>query len=280
MVWGWVLLGVAIGGGAMVVLGRGYYQRTLQRAASLEAQARQSERLAFVGALASGLAHEVRNPLSTLRLNLQLLAEDLENPGSVPAPRMRSRVQVLRREVERLNDVLNDYLRFTRQRQLEREPANLNDVLDELLEFVRPEGLRRNVEIRHQFAPDVPRAALDVNLLKQALLNLIVNSFEAMPEGGELIVQTETDGATVTVRLTDTGCGIPPDEVDKVFRVYYSTKQTGTGLGLPTARRIVQEHGGALHLSSQPNRGTQVAITLPVEPEADDEQGPPIGLTD
>ncbi|MCK4300137.1 MAG: two-component sensor histidine kinase, partial [Planctomycetes bacterium] len=252
----------------------------LQRAASLEGQARQSERLAFVGALASGLAHEVRNPLSTLRLNLQLLAEDLENPDSVPAPRMRSRVQVLRREVERLNDVLNDYLRFARQRQLEREPANLNDVLDELLEFVRPEGLRRNVEIRHQFAPDVPRAALDVNLLKQALLNLIVNSFEAMPEGGELIVQTETDGATVTVRLTDTGCGIPPDEVDKVFRVYYSTKQTGTGLGLPTARRIVQEHGGALHLSSQPNRGTQVAITLPVEPEADDEQGPPIALTD
>ena len=150
--WAWVLLGVAIGGGSMVVLARGYYQRTLQRAASLEARARQSQRLAFVGALASGLAHEVRNPLSTLRLNLQLLAEDLENPDSVPAPRMQSRVQVLRREVERLNDVLNDYLRFARQRQLERDPANLNDVLDELLEFVRPEGLRRNVEIRYQFA--------------------------------------------------------------------------------------------------------------------------------
>jgi len=259
----------------MVLLARWYHQRTLQRAADLETRARESERLAFVGALASGLAHEVKNPLSTLRLNLQLLAEDLENPEGVPAPRMRGRVQALRREVERLNDVLNDYLRFARQRQLQREPANLNDVLDELLEFVRPEALRRKVDIRYQFAPDVPVTLLDVNLLKQALLNLIVNSFEAMPEGGELIVQTETDGATVTAKITDTGCGIPPGEVDKVFRVYYSTKQTGTGLGLPTARRILQEHGGALHLTSQPKHGSQVTIVLPVEEAAKDSPGAP-----
>jgi signal transduction histidine kinase len=220
--------------------------------------------LAFAAALATGLAHEVKNPLSTLRLNLQLLEEDLQGPQVIPTSRFRNRVEVLHREVERLNDVLNDYLRFARERHLDREPANLNDVLDELLEFVRPEAVRRHVELRYQFAPDPPSSLLDVNLLKQAFLNLIINAFEAMPQGGDLIVQTDSDGRSLTARITDTGTGIPSEELGKVFRVYYSTKPGGTGLGLPTARRIIQEHGGSVTLTSEVGRGTQALITLPV----------------
>jgi len=273
-VWFWLLLGVAVGAGLTMLMAHWHQRRTRRRAVALEARARQSERLAFAGALASGLAHELKNPLSTLRLNLQLLAEDLTRADGAPPSRMQGRVEVLSREIERLNDVLNDYLRFARQRRLDRAPADLNNVLDELLEFIRPEAVRRNVEVRHQFAADLPLTLLDVNLLKQALLNLIVNAFEAMPDGGELIVQTETDGSTITARFTDTGCGVPADEVDNIFRVYYSTKQTGTGLGLPTARRIVQEHGGSLHLSSEPGRGTQVTIELPVEAVADGDREP------
>jgi signal transduction histidine kinase len=166
--------------------------------------------------------------------------------------------------VERLNDVLNDYLRFARERRLDREPTDLNDVLDELLEFVRPEALRRHVELRHQFVGDPPRSLLDANLLKQAFLNLIINAFEAMPRGGDLIVETDSDGRSLTARITDTGTGIPAGELDKVFRVYYSTKPGGTGLGLPTARRIIQEHGGSLTLTSEVGRGTQALVTLPV----------------
>lgn len=263
--WVWLLLGGAVGAASAAALARYHRRRTGGRAAELEARTREAERLAFVGALASGLAHEVKNPLSTLRLNLQLLEEDLAGPQQVPTARMRRRVEVLRREVERLNQVLDDYLRFAREHQLDREPADLNEVLDELLEFVRPEALRRNVHLRQQLAPEMPPMMLDVTLLKQALLNLIVNAFEAMPGGGELIVQTELEGPTAVARITDTGTGIPPEELDKVFRVYYSTKQTGTGLGLPTARRIVQEHGGRLELTSEPGRGTQVVLRLPVE---------------
>ena len=260
----WFLLGIVVGGVAMVPLGLWYSRRTLKRAAELEARARESERLAFVGALASGLAHEVKNPLSTLRLNLQLLEEDLATGEGAGIGTMRSRARVLRQEAERLNEVLNDYLRFARRRQLQLKPTNLNDVLDELLEFVRPEAISRHVQLHHHLEPTVPTALLDVNLMKQALLNTIVNAFEAMPEGGELIVQTTTDGSTITTTLTDTGEGIPSEELDNVFRVYYSTKKTGTGLGLPTARRIVQEHGGDLVLQSEAGRGTRVIIELPV----------------
>ncbi len=260
----WFLLGMVAGGALLVPLALWYCRRSLRRGSALEARAREAERLAFVGALASGLAHEVKNPLSTLRLNLQLLEEDLpagEDPGG---GRTRSRLRVLRQETDRLNEVLNDYLRFARRRQLHTRPVNLNDVLDELLEFVRPEAVRRSVELRHHFDPELPVTLLDVNLIKQALLNVIVNAFEAMPEGGELIVQTAVDGPTVTATVTDTGGGIAEEELDRVFRVYYSTKETGTGLGLPTARRIVQEHEGSLELESEPGRGTRVSIALPV----------------
>lgn len=280
--WVWFLVGAAVGAVSAVLVIRFHHRRAAARTAELEARTREAERLAFVGALASGLAHEVKNPLSTLRLNLQLLEEDLTEPQQVPASRMRARVQVLRREVERLNQVLEDYLRFARQHQLDREPTDLNQVVDELLEFVRPEALRRNVHIRQQFTPALPTMMLDETLLKQALLNLIVNAFEAMPEGGELIVQTELEDSTAVIRITDTGVGIPPEELDKVFRVYYSTKETGTGLGLPTARRIVQEHGGRLELTSEPGRGTQVVVRLPIEEptsgeQADSAQGASVG---
>lgn len=266
--WGWLLASALTGGGVTLLLTWWHRRRSAVQAALQQDRTREAEQLAFAAALASGLAHEVRNPLSTLRLNLQLLEEDLKGPQVVPTSRFRTRVEVLHREVERLNDVLNDYLRFARERHLDREPANLNDVLDELLEFLRPEALRRHVELRHQFAPDPPRSLLDVNLLKQAFLNLIINAFEAMPQGGDLIVQTDADGRSLTARITDTGTGIPAEELDKVFRVYYSTKPGGTGLGLPTARRIIQEHGGSLTLTSEVGRGTQALVTLPIVSDA------------
>ena len=265
--WAWLLASALTGSGLTLLLAWWYRRWMRAQTALRESRTREAEQLAFASALASGLAHEVRNPLSTLRLNLQLLEEDLQGPQVVPTSRFRTRVEVLHREVQRLNDVLNDYLRFARERQLDREPTNLNDVLDELLEFVRPEALRRHVELRHQFAADAPRSLLDVNLLKQAFLNLIINAFEAMPQGGDLIVQTDSDGRSLTARITDTGTGIPAGELDKVFRVYYSTKPGGTGLGLPTARRIIQEHGGSLTLTSEVGRGTQALVTLPIVSE-------------
>jgi len=260
------LFGVAVGLAVIVPVACWYHRRTVQQATQSDSRDRESERLAYVGALASGLAHEVKNPLSTLRLNLQLLEEELGDGPDQGSARMRRRVENLSREVERLNEVLNDYLRFARQHQLRLEEASLNDVLDELLEFVRPEALRHRVEVRSDLGPDVPTSMVDVNRMKQALLNLIVNAFEAMEGGGELMVQTSVDGETITIRITDTGSGIPPEELDNIFRVYYSTKKTGTGLGLPTARRIIQEHGGELSLESEPGRGTQVCISLPVRP--------------
>ena len=265
--WAWLFASALTGSGLTLVAAWWYRRWTRARTALRESRTREAEQLAFAGALASGLAHEVRNPLSTLRLNLQLLEEDLKGPQVIPTSRFRTRVEVLHREVERLNDVLNDYLRFARGRPLDREPTDLNDVLDELLEFVRPEALRRGVELRHRFSGDLPRSLLDANLLKQAFLNLIINAFEAMPQGGDLIVETDCDGRSLTARITDPGTGIPAGELDKVFRVYHSTKAGGTGLGLPTARRIVQEHGGSLTLTSEVGRGTQALVTLPVVSE-------------
>ncbi len=223
------------------------------------------ERLAFLGTLAGGLAHEIKNPLSTMTITLGLLREDLESPRRDPEKALR-RVTVLEREVIRLEEILAHFLQFAGRLRLDRRPTDLNGVVAEVLDFITPAALQRKIQLRHHLSPGLPPLLLDRDRVKQALLNLVLNALEAMHGRGELLVQTSVTAGAVRVDVTDTGPGIPPEILPRIFEAYFSSKKTGTGLGLPIARRIVEEHEGILDVFTEVGKGTRFTLFLPVPP--------------
>jgi signal transduction histidine kinase len=303
----WFFAGIAVGlllAIPAIALAQRWERRRLQR---LEARARAAERLAALGKLTGGLAHEIKNPLSSVGLNVQLLQEDLnelsaELPRAAPEEpeassgrgvpdavtvqtiheligRIQRRFGGLARETQRLRDILEDFLRYAGRVKLDRQPVEINALVDELVDFFAPQAQATQVRLRTQLASAPITVGADSGLLKQALLNLLINATQAMIEaresgrahGGanELILRTEVardlGQPEVRIHVIDTGPGIAPEDRDRVFEPYFSTKKTGTGLGLPTARRIVEEHGGTLSLHSEPGRGSDFVVILPVE---------------
>ena len=223
----------------------------------------EAEHLAYVSRLTGGLMHELKNPLSTLNLNLQLLAEDLQSPTTDVERRTARKVGVLREETKRLEDILNRFMAFAGRTEPKKRPVDAAQLVGDLLAFYEPQAQQHRITLRSSLGEPVPLVEADADLLKQALLNLILNAQAAMPEGGELMISVRPDGDQVALTVTDTGVGIPADQLDKVFDAYYSTRRGGSGLGLPIVRRIVTAHGGTIHLASEPGRGTQVVIRLP-----------------
>lgn len=229
-------------------------------------------RLAFLGTLAGGLAHEVKNPLSTISLNLQLLKEDWEDAVSSKEVRTLKRVEILMREIDRLETIVNDFLKFARGFSLDLQPGKLNDLMQEMVDFLMPEARKLHVRMNPYLDPSLPEVLMDWNYMQKALLNLFHNAFQALEtvekDRREVMVRTRVAPGGVEVEITDTGPGIPPDAREKIYQVFYSTKKGGTGMGLPTARRIVEEHDGTLSVLSDVGKGTSFVIFLPaVTPE-------------
>jgi signal transduction histidine kinase len=218
-----------------------------------------------VAQLAGGLAHEIRNPLSTMRLNLDLLAEDFRSPETPRDQRVLQKIERVRKESHRLQNLLEEFLRFARVQDLRLVQADLNAVVDELRDFCEPQSASQGIVLRTHYGDDLPPVPLDIDLFKQALLNLILNAQHAMPDGGDLILTTRREGFYAVVEVTDTGCGIPPDLKPKVFDAFFSTRPGGSGLGLPTTRKVVESHGGTIALESEPGKGSRFTIRLPVQ---------------
>lgn len=229
---------------------------------------------ALLARLAAGLAHEIKNPLSTMAINLALLEEEwgrasTSRNADAPEPTARERrcakrVQSLQREVKRLETIVDDFLHFARGGQINRAPHDLGAVVREVLDFVELEDSRLGIRHHVDLPVGLPLVMLDAGAMKQALLNLFVNARQAMPMGGELIVRAQRQGNFVELTVTDTGVGMTPEDVGRCFDVYFSTKQGGTGLGLSTTRRILEEHGAAISVISEPGRGTSFSILLPL----------------
>ena len=249
--------------------------RTLSRVSSPRPEPPSPRGLAFLGAVAGGLVHEIRNPLSTLSLNLQLMEEEWAEDKDPRAQRALDRIKTLRREVARLEDILNDFLRYAGIRRLDLADADLNRVIDETVTFFAPECMRAHVDLA--FYPDrrLPLIRLDERLVKQALMNLLLNAVQAMEAtegraGSQLFIRTRMEGDAARVDVIDNGTGISPDIRERVWDVYFSLKKGGTGLGLPTARRNAEEHGGTLTFESEAGKGTDFILRLPL-------RGPPGG---
>jgi two-component system sensor histidine kinase HydH len=221
-----------------------------------------SEQYAELAELAGSFIHEIKNHLSTLGLNLQLLAEDFQEPQSQRERRALNRIQRLQNECQHLVDVSNDFLRFARVKDLSLVPTDLAKLLEEMIDFFAPTARAANIDIKCYVPADLPLVRLDRDLFKQALLNLMLNAEQAMPSGGELTIQAAREGQGVSLSLIDTGKGMNPDVITKVFQPFFSTRLGGTGLGLPTTRKIIEAHGGRIEVQSEPGRGTKFTLHL------------------
>jgi two-component system, NtrC family, sensor histidine kinase HydH len=218
---------------------------------------------AEISQLAGGLAHEIHNPLSTLSLNLDLLAEDFQNQETARDRRVLQRIDRLRHEVDRLGGIVESFLRFARVQDLDQKATDLNEVIDELCDFYEPQATTQGIVIRTSFFSELPPILLDASLFKQALFNLVLNAQHAMPKGGELILTTRREGPWVVLDVIDTGIGMADDVRAKIFDAFFSTRPGGSGLGLPTTRKIVEAHGGSIQVESEPGKGSQFTIRLP-----------------
>lgn len=219
-----------------------------------------------IARLAGGLAHEIKNPLSTILLNMELLAEDVESIDSPQARRAQRKVEVVQRECRRLEALLNDFLNFAKAHNLKLQPCDINREIREIVEFFRPKAQESNVEIVSYLMADLPTIPLDRESFHRALLNLILNAQQAMPEGGQLVIRTRSEGDEVAIDLIDNGVGMDQKMLENLFNAFFSTKRGGSGLGLATTRKIIQAHGGRVTVQSEPNCGTQFTILFPSLP--------------
>ncbi|MSR59912.1 MAG: two-component sensor histidine kinase [Planctomycetaceae bacterium] len=217
---------------------------------------------AEIAALAGGLAHEVRNPLSSISLNLDLLAEEVQGSQTPSEHRMLQKIRVVQRECQRLESILNAFLGFARLGEIEPVECDLNQAVRNFMEFYQPECAAASIEISPHLAPDLPPVRLDQALFRQALLNLALNARQAMPGGGLLELQTRARDGWVELDLIDNGCGMDESTLARIFDGFFSTKPAGSGLGLPTVRRIIEAHGGRITVESAIGRGTRFTISL------------------
>ncbi|HUI75630.1 MAG TPA: ATP-binding protein [Candidatus Acidoferrum sp.] len=241
--------------GALVTL------RDLDSLESINTQLQVSERLAALGRITAGVAHEVKNPLNSMRLWLENLKESLPLDGDTAA---RQAVQVLDSEIDRLDAVVKRFLDFTRPMEIRLEATNLAVLLRDVLAVALPQLQQAHVEVSQNLIADVPEVFADRGLLRQAVLNLVLNAVDAMPNGGQLRLMLNRKGDMAEISVADTGKGIPAENQQKIFQLFFTTRPGGSGIGLASTFRIVQLHNGSIDFISEVGRGTTFRIELPL----------------
>ncbi len=221
---------------------------------------KRSERLSAVGQLSAGLAHEVRNPLASIGGAAAILRK---KPAS--EERREEFLEIIEKESLRLNRLLTNFLEFARPSPPQYQLAEVGPILESVVGLAAHAVERQPIQLRTDTAPDVPAVVCDPEQIKQVLLNLTINSIQAMPGGGEIVLSTRVDGARVALEVKDQGPGVSPEHFDKLFDPFFTTKDTGTGLGLSVAHQIVSQHGGILSAKNNSDRGATFSLFLPIQ---------------
>jgi PAS domain S-box-containing protein len=225
----------------------------------------ESEKLSALTLLAAGVAHEIGNPLNSLHIHLQILERKLRKLPEASRGPLLEAARVARDEIKRLDHIVSQFLRAIRPAPLDLRPENINEIVRDALAFLAPEIKNRDILVEQEFASDLPRVMIDRDQLKQAFYNIIKNSVQAMQRGGILRAATGATDDHVWVAFVDSGGGIPADVLARVFDPYFTTKETGSGLGLLVVRRIVREHGGEVDIVNDEGRGVTFTIRLPLK---------------
>ena len=214
--------------------------------------------------LAGSLAHEIKNPLSVIHMNSELLSEEIAESDSPIRRRALDKIEIIRQQCQRMENLLRDFLRFARMQKVELTPGSLNDQIDRVLKAYQAQADHSGVEILRYLDNDAPSIMINSDALQAALMNLVKNALEAMEDGGQLLARTYTTKKAVAIDLIDTGCGMDDNTIMHMFEPFYSSKNGGSGLGLPTAKKIIEAHGGRISLQSEVGRGTKFTIEFPM----------------
>ncbi len=230
-----------------------------------EIQLRQAESLAALTTLTAGVAHEIKNPLASIDIHIQLLNKEIAKLDNSSSKNMRNLIVIVKEEIERLNSIVQDFLFAVRPMNMNLSMENVNDIVKELTQFLQYELMEADIEVVLELDEALPPVMVDPKYFKQALLNIIKNAVEAISEGGEIRIRTEpnTDG-DVVIHVMDNGEGIPENIMGKIYEPYFTTRKFGTGLGLVIVYKIIKELGGDIQVRSRVGEGTKFSVTLPV----------------
>jgi two-component system, sporulation sensor kinase E len=229
-----------------------------------EAQLRRAESLASLTTLAAGVAHEIKNPLGSISIHVQLIKKSLKAKDEVELPFLERHIGIVEEEIDRLNKIVVDFLFAVRPMDVQLRESDPGELVAEIAELIKPEAERSAVELVLSIAEGLPRVDLDDRLMKQALINLVKNALAAMPGGGELRLGVAQADDEIVLSVGDSGLGISEEDLPKIFEPYFTTKENGTGLGLTITFKIVREHDGEITVSSRPGQGSTFSIHLPI----------------
>jgi two-component system sensor histidine kinase AtoS len=241
-------------------------QKTTAALRKIEAQLILSEKLAALGQLAAGIAHEIRNPLTSINILIHSLRESLSSKNS-----HREDLKVIEEEIDRINEIVDQFLRFARPSPPLLEKAEVPSIFEETLQLLRPQVEKQRISVQKNFR-SLPPITIDKEQMKQVVLNLLLNAIQAMPEGGRLKLSGKipTGNQWIQLSIQDSGIGIPPADMDKLFDPFFSNREGGIGLGLSIAHRIIDQHHGRIEVESTPDKGTLFTIWLPLEQRNED----------
>jgi signal transduction histidine kinase len=229
-----------------------------------------------LGKLTGELAHEIKNPLSSIKINLKLVREELEGAKSGQAgqagpgqngqefTRALRKIAVIEKEMDRLERILEGFLRYIGKTELQLASVDISSLVSDMIDFYSPKARSHSIIIRQQLYDKPLVCKADEGMLKQVILNLFINAQQAMSDGGELLIRTARRKKEAVIQISDTGSGIGQDKLTKIFDVYYSSRPYGSGLGLPTAKKIVEAHKGTISVDSELGKGTSFTIQLPL----------------
>jgi two-component system, sporulation sensor kinase E len=249
--------------GAVAEIGHVMLLRDITESRRTAQQTIESERLNALTLLAAGVAHEIGNPLNSLHIHLQLMERSVQNLDDGAKAELQQSIDVARSEVNRLDSIVTQFLRAIRPSRPQLRPENVNTIVEEAVRFFRPEIQDRDIVVEQELRSDLPLLQLDRDQMKQAFYNVIKNSLEAMKRRGTLRIRTDRDDTHVLIMFVDTGGGMSAENLSRVFEPYFTTKPSGTGLGLLIVRRIVREHGGELSIESSQDKGLTLTMRLP-----------------
>ena len=238
--------------------------RHLRKMKEMEDRVQLAERLSSLGHLAAGVAHEIRNPLNAIGMGLQRLKREFLPQDESKKEEYLSFVDLVLKEIRRVNEIIEQFLALSRPFHLELRKSSLHELLKNLIALFQEEASSQGIQVQAEMDSDLPLIKMDNERLTQAFINIMKNGMQAMGEGGILRIETRSLNDHLEVVISDSGSGIPPDQMEKIFNYYYTTKEKGVGLGLPIAHRIIEAHGGQLNVESRVGFGTKMTITLPI----------------